>query len=81
MVSKQSPGCAPPSRMARSIRRGGGDLARVGVPGLCLESGYIHRGEAAPIDVDNIIDNIDRVALGRATAGHGGRHVSPAPHW
>ena len=32
--------------MARSRRRGGGDLAR-----LCLESGYIHHGEAPPIDV------------------------------
>ena len=32
--------------MARSSRTGGGDLAR-----LRLESGYIHRGEAPPIDV------------------------------
>ena len=33
-------------RMAQSRRRGGGDLAR-----LRLESGYIHHGEAPPIDV------------------------------
>ena len=45
---KQSPGCAARGHRAWSRRRGGGDLARLR---LVPESGYIHRGEAPPIDV------------------------------
>ena len=36
--------------MAQSRRRGGGDLAR-----LRLESGYIHHGEASPIDANRVV--------------------------
>ena len=47
--------------MAQSRRRGGGDLAR-----LCLASGYIHHGEAPPIDV---VAEIDVVATTLVAAG------------